>query len=632
MLPAMASGLVLAGMLLMPGWALLTIGDAWVKWAPLQRWCLAVGLSIAVYPVLFYAARALGPTSILGPYKLTFLLVGSGLFTLWRLRRHWREQVDFDGWEWAALGLVGLTLATRFWIIRDQLYPAWSDSLHHVLLTDLTAVQGRLPSSLEPYFPVPLGEYHLGLYALSGSLEMLARLPAYTALLWTAQALNGLCGLGVYLVLDRKVGRLAAVIGVAVVGLVSRQPAWYVNWGRFTQIASQAILPIAWLLTWEALSSWRTAWPRRRAMVIWETAGAALLTGAVFLLHFRVAAFYFPLLGLVVVWELVRASRERRLSWVLLGASVCGLISLIFVWPALLDALRVYVAQARAYSTLPAAAIARRVQIYYEVPASALPILVGQGWLMVLAVAAALIGIWRRSKFVWLMVLWTVLLLGLGNAYLLHIPLLNVTNLGAVLIMLYLPIGMTIGAAVQVIRPLVFGLRPSLLTGAAASLTLTVVLLLSPARATEIEPMRYFVTPADLPAMDWIKANTAPDARFAINTYFWTPNTPQGTDAGYWIPYFTHRQTTAGDMLSSLGSPEYLAQVVAMSRAVEHLETDAAALVDLRRLGLDYIYIGARGSFSGPGLDVSQLRQLPGITVVYQRDGVSILRIEPAAK
>ena len=53
----------------------------------------------------------------------------------------------------------------------------WDERLRP-LLTLLTATAGRLPYDMEPYFPVPLGQYHLGLYALSGTLEMLSGAPA----------------------------------------------------------------------------------------------------------------------------------------------------------------------------------------------------------------------------------------------------------------------------------------------------------------------------------------------------------------------------------------------------------------------------------------------------------------------
>ena len=110
--------------------------------------------------------------------------------------------------------------------------------------------------------------YHLGLYALSGPLEILANIPGHSALLWMGQTLNGLCGIGVFLILDRKVGRIGAIAGMVIAGLVSIMPAFYFNWGRYTQVASQAILLIAGLVTWEAVRAWRLEWPVNKASLI----------------------------------------------------------------------------------------------------------------------------------------------------------------------------------------------------------------------------------------------------------------------------------------------------------------------------------------------------------------------------
>jgi hypothetical protein len=145
-----------------------------------------------------------------------------------------------------------------------------------------------------------------------------------------------------------------------------------------------------------------------------------------------------------------------------------------------------------------------------------------------------------------------------------------------------------------------------------------------------LENYRYFVTPADVTAMEWVKANTQADARFAINTYLWLSTLPQGTDAGYWLPYFAGRRTTAGSMLSGFGDPNEMQTIAAMSRAVERLTTDNAGLDDLRRLGVSYVYIGKQGNFSGPALNAQALAQAPGVKSVYDRDGVAILEIGAA--
>ncbi len=625
---------VLIGMLTLPGWAVLTFNDSWCQWSGLQRWIVAVGISVAFYPVFFYGMRFALPFLTVGPYKMGTLLLAFAAVIGWRMRGHWREQFAFDCPEWIVIGVFGMTLFTRFWIIRDHPYPAWSDSLHHTLLTQLTAVQGKLPANMEPYFPVPLGEYHLGLYSLSATVQWLAQVPAHTALLWTAQMLNGLCGMGVYLVLDRKVGRVGAVVGAAVVGLLSHQPAFYVNWGRFTQIASQTILLIAWLVTWEAIASWEHPWQECKTRILWNTACAAVLTGAVFLLHFRVAIFYVPLLMISVMWELRKARKENQGGLVILGTIAVGVAVLIVVTPAMWDALRIYVdtrlnlAQPN-QATAAASQVSQGTQLYYEFPWHTVPLLAARPWLITLASFSAVVGLLKRDKLVVACLVWIVTLYIAGNAYLLGLPLLSVTNMGAVLIMLYLPIGLVVGSATEEALTLCGLCWRERVVRLVVAFVLVAGFVASHIRVTEIEPYRYFVTPEDVAAMDWIRENTPPDALFAVNTYFWLPRAPHGTDAGYWIPYFTGRRTTAGVMLLNSGTENYVDSIVKMSRAEEQLEADNTGLEGLRSLGVDYLYVGRKGDFSGPGLDATRLSQAESIKPLYQNAGVSILQIKP---
>lgn len=613
--------LVMVVLCVAPGWALLALRPAaLLGWTPLQQWCLAVGLSLAFWPVLFYVARALAPAQTLGPIKLILILTVCAGLIVWRLASHWTTWPRLDVRDWLALAVFAATLFTRLWIIRDRPYPAWTDSLHHVLLTELTASAGRLPTTLEPFFPVPLGQYHLGLYALSGSVQMLTGLPAHTALLATAQTLNSLCGLGVYLALGRRVGHWGALIGTVIVGLISFQPAWYVNWGRFTQLAGQTLLLIAWITTWEALQTFTKQRER-----LWWTGTAALLNGAVFLLHFRVAAFYLPLLALtaaVDAWNLRR--RQTLLMSYGLGLVAVGLASLATVLLAASEALRLYfTAATQSMSASPETR--RSLEMYYTMPWSAYFDLAARPWLWALSGLSAIWGMWRKSAFSLLSSLWIVALLALGHAFMLGIPMLNVTNLGAVLIMLYLPMGLLIGAAAE---ELYRALSPNLAlfrllmagTFVAASIT-------GHARATEIEAYRYFVTAADVAAMDWIRANTPADSIVAINTVFWLPTFPHGIDAGYWIPYFTGRKTTASTMLFPQASAEHVEWVLAASHAVRRLPQDPTALDDLRRLGVDYLYVGATASFFADSLNGHQLQRLDGLRLDYHQDQVWIFSL-----
>ena len=623
--------IVLIAMLTLPGWALLTLNDNWRQWRGLQRWIVAVGISIACYPVFFYGIRSTLPFLTVGPYKMGGLLLVCAVVVGWRMRRHWKEQFTFDRLEWVAIGVFGLTLFTRFWIIRQHPYPAWSDSLHHTLLTQLTAVQGKLPTSLEPYFPISLGQYHLGLYSLSATAQWLAQVPAHTALLWTAQVLNGLCGLGVYLVLDRKVGCVGAVVGAAVVGLLSHQPAFYVNWGRFTQLASQTILLIAWLVTWEAIAVWKFPWQEYKVKILWHTACAAVLTGAVFLLHFRVAVFYMPLLAMSTVWELWKARQGKRFVPVILGTVAIGTAALLVVTPALWEAMRIYVSISLGLTSsnqpIAASEISESIRRYYEFPWSSMSYLAARTWLVILGGFSIAIGLLKRNKLAIASLLWTLALYLLGNAYILELPLLSFTNLGAVLIMLYLPLGLIVGSATEEALTLCGPHWRKRTAWLVIILVLVAGLVASRVRVTEIEPYRYFVTPEDVAAMDWIKENTPTDALFAVNTYFWLPRAFHGTDAGYWIPYFTGRQTTAGVMPLNLAEEDYRSRVVEMSRLVEQLEVDNTSLTELQAMGVDYVYIGRRGDFSGPGLSAAQLGQSENVKTLYQEGGVYILQI-----
>ena len=57
-----------------------------------------------------------------------------------------------------------------------------------------------------------------------------------------------------YLLAQRLTGRAwAGVLAALVTGLVSLMPAYYVNWGRYTQLAGQLILPVLMILTVETV-------------------------------------------------------------------------------------------------------------------------------------------------------------------------------------------------------------------------------------------------------------------------------------------------------------------------------------------------------------------------------------------
>ena len=643
----------------LPGSALLVLTGTWDKWQGLQRWIVVVMTSIAVYPVLFYALSSWAPAVDLGRSALLLLLTLCAVVSVAGLRKRWRDLFRFSALEWVALLLFALALLSRYALALRYPFPAWSDSLHHVLLTELTAQQGALPRTLAPYFPVPLTMYHLGLYALTGAVQTVAAVPAHTALVWTAQTLNALCIAGVYLLLDRFVSRPAALVGAATAGLFSVHPALYFSWGRFTQLASQTLMLAAWTVSVDAFSAatvplaaasgvdtaplpglssiptdvWgklRQRWGRMRAahFPVGLLLLAALLSSAVFLLHFRVAVFYaiLLLLGIGALLWIRPAARQRRMT--LAAVAVLGILALVLVLPVLLSALESYLqmrsAGSQVVDPVRAAAVRRN---YYAFPLSSYPYLVAPYWLQIVTGVALIVGVLRRNRIVLLAAVWWLLLFAIGNAYLLEIPTVSLTNLGAVLIMAYLPIALIIGAAAHEMCLSVPHSWSRATTAAVLAITLIGAVPATWQRMQTFEAYRYFVTDADLEAMAWIRSHVPADARFVVNSYFWLPKAPHGTDAGYWLPYLTGHETNAGAMLTQSTRSGYRDQVVLWSLAAERLESDPAAAADLRALGFDYIYIGAKGDFSGAGLDAELLVQAGVAEILYDVGPVKILRI-----
>lgn len=615
--------LVIGVMLLIPGWSILAVSGLWKRWQGIQRWFMAIGVSIAFYPVLYYMMRTLLPSVQLGRNKLWVMLVVMALLILWTMRRNWTRPVKMAQWTWLVLVVLGIILFTRLWLAHLYPYPAWTDSLHHSILTHLTASNGQIPYNMLPYDSASMDMYHLGLYALSGPLEILANIPGHSALLWMGQALNGLCGIGVFLLLDRKAGRIGAIAGMVIAGLVSIMPAYYFNWGRYTQVASQAILLIAGLVTWETVRAWRVEWPVNKVSLIFLALLAALMNAGVFLLHFQVSGYTVPLLVIVVVAELIVAGKEKKRFWLtFIAGVVIAVISLALIMPALIPAFDTYYELRSAATTENVNGLEN---IYYF-SWDGVYAQTGKPWYLWLALVSLFVGLIRKLREFALVVLaWVVLLLVEGFSYKLNIPLLAFTNLSAVLIMLYLPISVAIGIMAQSL--VIWMPKPVKIVG--ELIVLAVVLAGgiwgATLRVKQIEPFRQLMTVDDEKAMVWIEKNTPEDAVFAVNLEPWIPGLPIGTDGGYWITYYTGRKTTAGMMLTGFG--EDLGPRKDQAEATLGLYNESPIVDDLCELGVAYVYIGGKSAYNGISFNFEQLMNLSGVEALFRSGDAQILGI-----
>lgn len=617
--------LIIFLMLLLPGWALLALTGYWRKWLPIQRWLLAITLGIAFWPILYYVSREIFPVIRIGDNKIFFILILSLSIIIWKLKGDWKDQFKFEPTDFAVLFILFLTLFSRFIMIEKYPYPSWTDSLHHTLITEITASTGKLPYTLMPFETTSLSEYHLGLYGLTAPLQLLANLPAKSTLLWMAQFLNGICGIGVFLILDKKVSRTAGLAGMVTAGLLSFQPALYFSWGRFTQIGAQAILLQAVLIFWQIIEDRKD----NQSVADWRDLAepflVALVCAAMALIHFRVAAFAIPLLLIIFVWELFKPTKSRlSRKNTLFNTLIIFLFALVLILPALIPALAGYLAPKDAITS----SLLRDVGgSYYGGFSWKTFFALGlHKWLAILSFLGFVVALLRSktrllSIFV---VLWCLALLGEGYLYQTGIARLAFTNLSGIMIMAYLPAGVFVGLLVAVIEDCASQQRIDLQVALITLALLTGVIACTD-RISLFEDYRYFMTEEDEVAMEWITENTSPDSLFGINTYFWLPDAAHGSDGGYWLPYFAGRRTTTGVMISNYNS-DY-ETILKMDNAIVNLYSNPTQLEALCELGVDYLYSGAKDPFNGNDFDIPQLDMLPGTELVYDSAGVQVLKI-----
>jgi len=617
--------------LLIPGWAILAVSGYWKRWEPLQRWFLAISLSVAFYPVLFYSARFVLPQLQIGRYKLALLLIIFMGLVVWKFKDNWREHFQIGKWNFLILGILIATIYTRLLPVHLYPYLAGDDSLHHTLLTEMTAVSGKLPNSLAPYDPVTLEHYHLGLYALTAPLKMLANIPADKALLWMAQFLNGLCGIGVFLFLDKKVSRLAGIVGMIVAGLLSPFPAWYINWGRFTQLSAQTILLPAIIVTWDLVSNSLNPENEQKYKRYTYLLIAALINAGVCLLHFRVAMFMLPLTLTICIFELFITRRiKKTTTHKLVNIVIIGGLTLLIILPTLIPGLNAYIDK-RAISPAEQEENIREpleASSYYSIgEPDTIRISNNFSPVYYVGIVGLLLGMLRKdTRAVSLITaIWVIVLLLEAYAYKLDIPVLAFTNITAVLLALYLPLSIALGIFVDSIDKDFITYSNKTIDNYLLFLIVLLGFAASFSRVNQFERWRAFMTDEDVKAMEWVKNNTPKDALFAVNTAFLNPWAPYGTDAGYWLPFYGQRPTTALTLLASL-STDYGVDLT-RSKLILTLYSSEPKLDLLCQSDIDYVYSGVKNPLGSADFDIKYLSELDGVSLVYDLNGVQILKI-----
>lgn len=621
-------GLLSVALLLyvVPGWALL----AWLwprgklMWA--ERLGLAVGVSLALYPLLLLWTDLIGLH--LGAFYAWFPVVGGLTALAWRYR-DWRPRQgwqDLQDWRCSAafwpdvtlLIVLALVFGVRLLVVRTLDAPMWGDSYQHTMIAQLLVDNGGLFDSWEPYAPLQSFTYHYGFHAAVAVFHWLTDTEMVKVVIWVGQLLNGLAVLALYPLALRVSGgrRWAGVLAVMLAGLFAPMPMYYVNWGRYTQLTGQAILPAAIWLSWRICEGEDRDWGL--LLLGWLTVGGLALA------HYRVLIFY---IFFVLAWLLVtlRWSKWRRpLSHVTLVGS--GGALLFFPWFVHAFAGQILVNFGLQLTT-GASQVSSFTQQYNSIGDLAvyLPVV---GWLL-LSLAVA-VGLWQKKREVLLVALWWFLLLIATNPTWVRLPGSGAISNFALFIAAYIPFGILVGGWI--------GGKLSLVASEQKRGMLLALLVIGVGaygarmrlRDIYIAP-HALITRPDMRAMQWIKENIPEDAKFLVNSFFaYGGSVIVGSDGGWWLPVLAARENTVPPLnYGTEQGPgvEYRLQINAVWQQLQEKGVDAPeALALLKQRNIRYLYIGqqqGRVNYTGPSvLDPERLVNSAAYQPVYHQDRV----------
>jgi hypothetical protein len=382
--------------------------------------------------------------------------------------------------------------------------------------------QGKVPDTWGPYLPQVPFYYHFGFHLTTAAFARLTGLTGIKvgrAVLVAGQVWQAVLALGIYLlgcVLWRE--REKALIAMILVGFVSRMPAYYTTWGRYTLLAGLALLAIAMAV---ALAG--------RMMIL------ATLVAAIAVTHYYV--FFLLVLFLVILMTTEAEKRRNILLGGLSGVLVASLwLRRVLVYGRSFVRLRVGVSSIDYHPEY----LWHLLGPYRNYVLLALA-LAG----MVIIMSCLLRGYDPNRSGMFSLLVWTLAIVGLMGPW--HVGPFS-PDLAA--IVLFLPVVLLAAEGLWQLR------WPVAIWGTVLALVLWGMW----ETKDIIKPETVLATADDVAALEWIEANVSPEAIFLIDVAPWGAGW-RGVDGGWWIMPLTGRRTVLPPAAYGLGGPEMLWQI-----------------------------------------------------------------------
>jgi hypothetical protein len=404
------------------------------------------------------------------------------------------------------------------------------------------------------------------------------------------QALNALIVFAVYLLAKTLTqNRATALTASLIAGVFTLMPAYYVSWGRYTQLAGLLILPAAFALAVKIIRA-----PNIREVPKTTWLLASISCAGVFLVHYRVTAFW----GLLLLAYLLVQIHPKH--WLIASGKLAlvGFISVFLLLPWLPETLiKLLLPRGMVLSSGEAA--------FSKIPWNFLKPGFGEVAL-VLAGIGLVLSILQRKRFPFALILWTGFMYLLANlGVFARIPGAGYVNPVSMEITLFMPIavlgGYAVGGTLTLFDKLVSG-RWQMVPRVLFCILGAVVAVLGAQRLLPtLNPITFLAREADFPAIDWIDENIPAGETILINPTVWGYGFYMGNDGGFWISALNAQLTIPPPVIYGMGSPEEIEQIHQIIEGVLPIGEDAPALWELLKSeNIRFVYTGTRGGIISP--------------------------------
>ncbi len=517
------------------------------------------------------------------------------------------------------------SLAIRLIMVRDLAAPPWVDSVHHALLTRIIMEQGKFPDTYSPYIMANNARYHPGYHVMLAVFQWLSGLELQTGMLLFGQILNAAIVFSVFLFTmsltqNSKTGLIAALIA----GVFTPMPAYYTSWGRYTQLAGLLIMPAAFALIKFSLSrEFAEIRNKNKRMSVFLLAG--ILCAGLFITHYRVIVFLgLLLIAFLIVRYLSKIKNRTLLKLINNDFSLVFFIiaiSILFSAPWLPGTLAEFILPKIESSLKGDTAFAGHSWAYLTSGLGA--------WTLYLALAGILMGVFKRKKFTWVLIIWVIFLFIMANLNMLKLPMSGFINNTSVEIALFLPIAVLGGYLSVFIINLIGGLFHGKWVLVYNGVVLIAVIICSVFGAQKLLPIlnpdTVLARQADIPAIHWIENNIPAEETIFINPLAWGYGLYTGADGGFWITPLSGRKTMPPPLLYGFDTQGDISRYVTqLSKDASEKSNDPIALYNLLiSENIHYVYLGAKGGIVSP----QRLIESKLFNPIYNKDGVWIFAL-----